>query len=82
MVSGIRGVEWDAVELPSQFMVSRCSRPLLHPKVEFLYEYTNFERLPKLEEPSWQRKKRRIWCLVWCACMWGHVQGGPSAVWK
>jgi oligopeptidase A len=44
LVSGIRGVEWDAVELPSQFMENWCyDRPTL---LSFAKHYQTGEELP------------------------------------
>ncbi len=44
-MSGIRGVEWDAVELPSQFMENFCTdRPTLY---SFAKHYQSDEPLPE-----------------------------------
>jgi oligopeptidase A len=44
MVSGIRGIEWDAVELPSQFMENWCyDLPTL---MSFAKHYETAEPLP------------------------------------
>jgi len=52
LVAGIRGVEWDAVELPSQFMENWCyDRPTLY---SFAKHYETGEPLP---EEFYQRLK-------------------------
>ena len=45
LVSGIRGIEWDAVELPSQFMENWCyDRKTLY---SFAQHYETGEALPE-----------------------------------
>lgn len=45
LVAGIRGVEWDAVELPSQFMENWCyDRPTLF---SFAKHFSTGEELPE-----------------------------------
>ena len=45
LVSGIRGIEWDAVELPSQFMENWCyDRRTLY---SFAKHYETGEELPE-----------------------------------
>ncbi len=65
-VSGISGVPWDAVELPSQFMENWCWEPEALAFISGHYE--TGEPLPQelLEKKCWRRKTTRRRCLF-CA---------------
>jgi oligopeptidase A len=74
LVSGIRGVEWDAVELPSQFMENWCyDYPTL---MSFAKHYESGEPLPR--DLFDKLKAARYACSGFFAPVAPRVHGGAS----